>query len=329
MIAVCGFAFIVAILIFCGYFDAVSHLALDHDNWHTAAFCTASPAVVASCSWFTYRRWRQSRRLTDELNTAFEKCHQMELELLEAQRLGTLGQLAGGLAHEINNTLQPVFSLAGLCLDQADLPDRTRERVEKIVAAAERGRNISRRALIYSAEREGDTLPVNLSETITDILAFLDETTISSVRIDPAIVPSSATVRVQPTELMQVLTNLVTNSADAMGSKGIVRVSCDYPSAEDDPLVSDFPDSRGVARISVADHGVGMKEGIRQRVFEPFFSTKKPRKGTGLGLSIVYGIVERWGGRIRIDSTEGEGTAVYVLVPLEPHNTTNRRGSNE
>jgi signal transduction histidine kinase len=207
----------------------------------------------------------------------------MELELLEAPRLGTPGQLAGGLAGEINNTLEPVFSLAGLCLDQTDLPDRTRERVEKIVAAAERGRNISRRALIYSAEREGDTLPVYLSETITDILAFLDETTICSLRIDPVIGSSSATVRVQPTKLMQVLTNLVTNSADVMNSKGIVRVSCDYPSAEDDPLVPEFPDSRDVARISVADHGVGMKEGIRQRVFEPFFQPRSRGRGLDWG----------------------------------------------
>ena len=91
-------------------------------------------------------------------------------------------------------------------------------------------------------------------------------------------------MRVHPTELMQVLTNLVTNSADAMDSKGIALVSCDYPSAEDEPLVSDFPDSRGVARISVADHGVGMKEGIRQRVFEPFF---QPR-GRGRGLDWGY-----------------------------------------
>lgn len=329
IVACFGFTAIVVGLISIDFFELIFHLTRDHEDWEVDEFFAAVPAAAATMAWFAYRRWRQSVRLTQALKEALEKRHTMELELREAQRVAALGQLAGGLAHEINNTLQPVFSLAGLCLGQTDLSDQTRQRIERIVAAAERGRDISRKALLYSSAEREDADPIRLSETLSEVAGFLQETTISSVRIDTAIARSSAIARIQPTELMQVMTNLIHNAADAMGSKGTVQVTCEYPSAAADVSGTDEPDSRRYARIVVSDEGTGMSEDVRKRVFDPFFSTKRPGTGTGLGLSVVYGIVEKWGGEIRVDSKEGAGTEIEIFVPLEPNNASERSSPNE
>lgn len=331
-IAIAGFSAIVVTLIFVDFFEFLFHLTRDHEDWEVDELFAAVPAAAASMAWFAYRRWRQSQRLTQELKAAFARRHRMEAELREAQRVAALGQLAGGLAHEINNTLQPVFALAGLCLDQKDLTDQTRQRIERIVAAAERGREISRKALLYSARHDEDAEPIGLSEAISEIIAFLDETTISSVRIDTAIERSSATARVQPTELMQVLTNLIGNAADAMESKGVIRVACEYITR---PVVpagvdgTDGADLRDFAYITIADEGSGMSEDVRKRVFDPFFSTKRPGTGTGLGLSVVQGLVENWGGEIRVESTEGAGSEIQIFVPIDPNNASERSNGNE
>lgn len=324
LIAFFAFAVIVVVLISVDFFEFVFHLTRAHENWEIDEFFAAIPAAAATMAWFAYRRWRQSVRLAEELKGALERRHRMEIDLREAQRIAALGQLAGGLAHEINNTLQPVFALAGLCLDQTDLPEQTRRRIEKIIAAAERGREISRKALLYSAEEDETADPIRLSETLSEIVAFLDETTVASVQIDAAIVRSPATARVQPTELMQVLTNLIGNAADAMESKGIVRVACEYETAATGASGTGTPDSHNFARITIADEGSGMSEDVRKRAFDPFFSTKRPGTGTGLGLSVVYGIVEKWGGEVRIESKEGAGTVIHILVPVDPNNASER-----
>lgn len=324
VIAIVGFATIVVTLIFVDFFEFIFHLTRDHEDWEVDEFFAAIPAAAASMAWFAYRRWRQSIRLTEALKAAFARRQKMESELRDTQRVAALGQLAGGLAHEINNTLQPVFALAGLCLDQKDLSDRTRHRIERIVAAAERGRDISRKALLYTSQLDDNAEPIKLSDAISEIVAFLDETTTASVRIDAEIEQSVATARVQPTELMQVLTNLIGNAADAMETKGVIRIACQYEVADGGTSDIESPDSRNFARISVTDEGTGMSEEVRKRVFDPFFSTKRPGTGTGLGLSVVYGIVEKWGGELRVDSKEGVGSAIHVLVPVDLNNASGR-----
>jgi signal transduction histidine kinase len=329
LIAIVGFTLIVVVLISVDFFEFIYYLTRDHENWEIDEFFAAIPAAAATLAWFAYRRWRQYARLTAELKAAFSRRQRMEDELRDAQRVAALGQLAGGLAHEINNTLQPVFALAGLCLDQKDLSDQTRKRIERIIGAAERGRDISRKALLYTSKQYGNSDPIALSDTLSEIVAFLDETTAATLHIDTAIVESPATARVETTELMQVLTNLVGNAADAMESKGRIQVTCEYVTSNDDPVGIDDSDSQRFARISVADEGTGMSDDVKKRVFDPFFSTKRPGTGTGLGLSVVYGIVERWGGEVRVESKEGAGSVVHILVPIDPNNASERSNHNE
>lgn len=329
LVAIGAFAVILVVLISVDFFEFIFHLTRDHEGWEVDEFFAAIPAAAIALAWFAYRRWRQSRRLTEELRAAFARRHRMEAELRETQRVAALGQLAGGLAHEINNTLQPVFALAGLCLDQKDLSDQTRGRIEKIVAAAERGRDISRKALTYGARGDETADPVALSEAVSEIVAFLDETSTAPVRIDAAIERSAAVVRVQPTELMQVLANIVGNAADAMDAPGVIRVACEYIVRSPDGDGGEDPRRPDFARITVSDDGGGMSEEIRKRIFDPFFSTKRPGSGTGLGLSVVQGIVEKWGGDIRVESTEGIGTVVEIFVPIDPNNASERSEQNE
>ena len=202
LIAIAVFATIVVLLISVDFFEFLFHLTRDHEDWEVDEFLAVIPAAAAAMAWFAYRRWRQSVRLLEELRESLEQRNKMEDQLRDSQRVAALGQLAAGLAHEINNTLQPVFVLAGLCLAQKDLSDQTRQRIEKIIAAAERGRDISRKALLYSSKQGENTDPIRLSDTLSEIVAFLDETTTSTLRIETAIAQNSATAKVQSTELM-------------------------------------------------------------------------------------------------------------------------------
>lgn len=329
LVAIAGFAVIIVTLIHVDFFEFIYYLTRDHENWEVDEFFAAVPAAAVALAWFAYRRWRQSIRLTERLKASFARREKMEAELRDAQRVAALGQLAGGLAHEINNTLQPVFALAGLCLDQKDLSSQTRQRIERIVAAAERGRDISRKALLYSSRPDEDAEPIGISTALSEIVAFLDETTTGSVRIEAAIEESSATARVQTTELMQVLTNLIGNAADAMNSTGVVRVECEYMGDVAGVSAAGGAAAQRFARITVADEGTGMSEDVRKRAFDPFFSTKRPGTGTGLGLSVVHGIVEKWGGELRIESEEGAGSAIHILLPVDPNNASERSNHNE
>ncbi len=233
----------------------------------------------------------------------------------QRQKLEALGKLAGGVAHEINNLLQPALAFPELILDA--LPESAQEEREwlgLIESHALQARAIVGDILAFARAERGRVAALDATEHLGAALDFVQGLVPASVRIRRA----GALADGRPVgrflgadgELKQILANLIGNAAHAMGLKGAVTVTL-APTAAGNAL-----------RLDVADTGTGMSAEVCARIFEPFYTTKGVGEGTGLGLSIVYGIVQRWGGDIQVDSTPGAGTRFTITLPRLPESPT-------
>jgi PAS domain S-box-containing protein len=231
----------------------------------------------------------------------------LERQLHHSQRLESLGTLAGGVAHEINNALVPVVALTQMVMSK--LPEESRERrnLRTVLTGAERSRDLVKQIMSFSRkEEEGEQQErrsLEMGDVLREALGMLRASLPTTIRLAEAIVPAPPVLG-DRSELHQVIINVVTNAAQAIGAAhGTVTVG----------LAPD-PDGRHV-RVSIEDTGCGMSEATKARIFEPFFTTKEVGQGTGLGLSVVHGIVTEHGGRIEVDSAPGRGTRFDVILP--------------
>jgi len=232
----------------------------------------------------------------------------MEEQLREAQKMEAVGRLAGGVAHDFNNSLTAIGGFASLILSSSNEPD-SREAAETILGAAKRAADLTRELLAYSRRSllQPQTIDVNalVGAVRPMLLRLLGEDV--SVVIESRV--SAAMVRV-PGGLERVILNLAANARDAMPGGGVLTISTDRR-AEDS---GDGEDRRWVA-ISVADTGAGIPQELHSQVFDPFFTTKPVGSGTGLGLAMVKGFVVQSGGRVSLVSRPGEGTTIDILLP--------------
>jgi PAS domain S-box-containing protein len=242
-----------------------------------------------------------------ELRLAERRERELERHLLHSQKLEALGTLAGGIAHDLNNSLTPIMALSKIAARRLEPGDALRANLETIFAASEQARDLVKRVLAFSRRDKIDKKPVNLGQIVDDALKLLRATIPTSIQLCTKLeeVPS---ILADASQIHQIITNLVSNAAQAIGSNiGVITVALD--------LVHE-PASRGAIRLSVSDTGEGMDEATRRRIFEPFFTTKEVGSGTGLGLSIIDGIVADHGGRIEVETGPGKGTRFDVYFPL-------------
>ena len=247
-----------------------------------------------------------------ELRTAEARQREMEQQLLHSQKLEALGTLAGGVAHELNNTLVPVLALAKLTM--RGLPEGGREHANlaTISRAAERARDLVQQIVAFSRKDAPKRVTVDLAELVSGCLKLLAASLPSTIQIAETI-SDVLPICGDPGQLHQVVVNLVVNAAQAIGNgMGTIAVTLtDIRACAGDPAMTPF------IRLSVRDTGCGMDEATRRRIFEPFFTTKPVGEGTGLGLSVVHGVVVDHGGRITVHSEPGHGTCVEVFLPAK------------
>jgi len=228
---------------------------------------------------------------------------ELEQQLHHSQKLEALGTLAGGIAHDLNNTLVPILALTKQVARRTPEGTRDRAALEVVGQASERARDLLRQILAFSRKESAES-------SLIDLRGIADE----ALRMMRAALPSSIEIRAHLHEVPpvrgnagqwhQVLVNLISNASHAIGdTPGTIDVA-----------VTRAEDGGGV-RVAVRDSGCGMDESTLRRIFEPFFTTRKVGEGTGLGLSVVHGIVTRHGGRIEVESQPGNGTEMMVLVP--------------
>jgi PAS domain S-box-containing protein len=244
-----------------------------------------------------------------ELHAAERRQHELERQLQHAQKIEALGTLAGGIAHDLNNTLVPILGLAKLTMKR--LPEDSREHANLAIIhrAGERARDLVRRILAFSRKDAPSRQRVDFAALVRDSLKMIRASLPATIQIAEAI-EAAPPVLGDPGELHQIVINLVVNAAQSIGGKlGTIGVTL----AAAVPL----PEEPGRAwlRLSVRDTGCGMDQATLPRIFEPFFTTKPVGEGTGLGLSMVHGIVVQHGGKITVESEVGQGTRFDVYLP--------------
>ncbi|WP_448190766.1 MASE3 domain-containing protein [Azospirillum sp. sgz301742] len=234
----------------------------------------------------------------------------------QKQTMAALGGLVGGLAHEINNLLQPVISLSELALNRAGTDARLRTYLTLVRDSGLKARIIMRDVLAFARTEVAVSPPAEANEAVRAAVELARADLPPRITVDTDLADRLPAVTVTVTELSQILLNLIRNACDAMPTGGTLTLSTGIVTLRD-PEASRLEIAEGdYVRLTVADTGVGMDEATRQRVFEPFFTTKPVGLGTGLGLSVVYGIVRNGGGVIAVDSAIGRGTAVMIDLPI-------------
>ena len=232
---------------------------------------------------------------------------ELERQLLHSQKLEALGTLAGGIAHDLNNTLVPIMALSKLTARRFEAGNQVRSNLETIFEASERARDLVRRVLAFSRKDDPEKQEIGLAEIVREALKLLRATVPTSIQLDASVfdVPS---IPADGSQIHQIITNLVSNAAGAIGNEmGVITVSLDTHRTAD---------GKDEICLSVADTGIGMNQATIQRMFEPFFTTKEVGQGTGLGLSIVHGIVTGHGGRIEVKSELGKGSRFDLYFPV-------------
>ncbi|WP_170359202.1 hybrid sensor histidine kinase/response regulator [Ruegeria arenilitoris] len=255
-------------------------------------------------------------RLVAVLNDATE-LKTLEAQFVQGQKMQAVGQLAGGVAHDFNNLLTAISGHCDLLLLRHDQSDPNYGDLVQINQNANRAAALVSQLLAFSRKQTLRPEVLDLRDTISDLIHLLNRLVGEKVKLilshDPVLKP----VRADKRQLEQVIMNLVVNARDAMPDGGEIRIETEVFSLTE-PLMRDratVPVGEYVS-VKVIDSGVGIPSDKLQKIFEPFYTTKRTGEGTGLGLSTVYGIVKQTGGFIFVDSTEGRGTEFNVMLPV-------------
>lgn len=254
----------------------------------------------------------------------------LEAQLLQSQKMESIGRLAGGVAHDFNNLLMGMMGYANLALDGVEPNSELHDDLAEICKAASKAATLTHQLLAFARKQVIEPRVLNLNDVLLDIDKMLRR--LIGADIELVILPAHRLrpVRVDPCQLQQILVNLAVNARDAMpaGGKLIIETSeVAVDAASVKPHV-DLPLGRYVC-LKVSDTGHGMDETVQQHLFEPFFTTKEPGKGTGLGLATCYGIVKQHGGYISVDSALGKGSTFTLYFPLVTKGGTGILGGDD
>ena len=238
-----------------------------------------------------------------EIAEGERKRRDLEAQLHHSQKLEALGTLAGGMAHDLNNTLVPIVALSQAMARRAPEDSRDRTSLDLIHQAADRARDLVRRILTFSRKETAERKPVDLGDVVGQSVKLLRSLVPTTIDLVSELAPVPP-VMGDPGQCYQILVNLVSNASRAIGNgPGTITVRLAYDPATHEVM------------LAVEDTGCGMDEATQRRIFEPFYTTRKVGEGTGLGLSVVHGIVASHGGRIDVQSAPGEGATLTVRLP--------------
>jgi PAS domain S-box-containing protein len=232
----------------------------------------------------------------------------------QAQKMEAIGQLTAGLAHDFNNLLQVVAGNLDIVLGD-DLTDRQRRMLGNAARATERGAKLTRQLLAFARKTRLEPKRVDLNDLIHEFGDLLENTVGAQIRLVTALERRLPEIHIDPTHLEMAVLNVLLNARDAMPKGGTVTIETRLWKLNGNAAAYNLPAGDYVV-LSIADEGVGMREEVRQRATEPFFTTKGSERGTGLGLAMVHGFVQQSLGRLDIESTEGAGTTVRMLFPV-------------
>ena len=242
---------------------------------------------------------------------------ELESQLIQCQKMEAIGALASGIAHDFNNILAGMIGYCHLARDAIPDDNEAFYDIGKVLKGIDRAADLVTQILTFSRRGGEERNPIELYRIVPEALDFIRASVPTTIEIRLSIDRDAGVIIADPTQMHQVIMNLCSNAADAIGDKvGVIEVSLIGVDADHmDALTSLDLTSTRYVKLSVRDSGSGMDEETIARIFDPFFTTKKVGKGTGLGLSVVHGIISRHDGMIDINSEPGKGTTVAVYLP--------------
>jgi len=272
--------------------------------------------IIVEAHWTLMRDDEGNPKSILSISTDVTSKKNLETQILRAQRMESVGTLASGIAHDLNNVLTPI--MLSLQLLQTEVKeDETKKTLEILEKSAHRGADLVKQVLTFARGVAGERKPTNLAHLVGEIERIIKETFPKSIEIRTKIVPELSTVSGDATQIHQVLMNLCLNARDAMPDGGTLSISAEnfhvdeaYSKVHIDAKTGNY------VVISVSDNGMGIRPELRDKIFEPFFTTKERGKGTGLGLSTSQAIVKSHGGFINFYSEVQKGSIFKVYLPV-------------
>ena len=258
------------------------------------------------------------RDITEIVKNDTEK-KKLEAQLIQAQKMESLGTMAGGIAHDFNNILNIIMGYASLLKANDAGANRVQKEADIILDASRRGAGLVKQLLTFARKTESIFEQLQVNDIITEIQKLLKETFPKTIEIKCALQEKLPAITGDSTQIHQVLLNLCVNARDAMENSGKLTITTIYISNDEIKIIKPDIEQGEYIEIQVQDTGSGVDETVKQKIFDPFFTTKEKGKGTGLGLALVYGIVKSHGGSINLTSELGKGTTFYVYLPAHTH----------
>jgi signal transduction histidine kinase/CheY-like chemotaxis protein len=287
----------------------------------------ANRPVVVEARWTLVRDDAGTPTAILAINTNITEKKKVEAQFLRAQRMESIGTLASGIAHDLNNVLAPILASIELIRDEVKSEDG-HAMLKTLGSCAQRGADLVRQVLGFARGVEGERMEVNVGHLLREIRQIIRETFPKNIETSTQFPRDLWPVLGDPTQLHQVFMNLCVNARDAMPQGGHLHVAAD--NAELDEMYAGMhPDARpgSFLVVTVKDSGTGIPASVRDRMFEPFFTTKEIGKGTGLGLSTTLAIVRSHGGWINVCSEPGQGSRFKVYLPAKSAAPASEQGT--
>jgi signal transduction histidine kinase len=247
----------------------------------------------------------EMQQVMEAFNTMVGELERRQDQLVQSQKLSSIGTLTAGIAHQLNNPLNNISTSCQIAVEE--FTDGKPEIVRKMLANIEqetyRARDVVQGLLEFSRAREFSLRPANLLDTVNRAVKLVKSHVPAPITIAVAI-PEDLVLPMDVQRLQEVLLNMLINATQAIDGEGRIDISAEVDQAAEEAV------------IQIRDTGCGISESIKDRLFDPFYTTKEEGKGTGLGLSIAYGIIQKHNGRITVESSPGEGARFYIHLPL-------------
>lgn len=251
----------------------------------------------------------EMQQVMEAFNTMVHELERRQDQLVQSQKLSSIGTLTAGVAHQLNNPLNNISTSCQIALDDLDSADRELllRMLQNIDQETLRARDVVKGLLDFSRSEKFKLRPAPLAENVARAVRLVRSQVPADIQVEINI-PDDLIIHMDVQRMQEVFLNLIINAAQAIEQQGTIIIS------------SEVNDAEGMVTITVRDTGPGIPEEIRGQLFDPFYTTKEEGKGTGLGLSVVYGIIQKHNGEITVSSKPGEGASFYLRLPLQPKN---------
>jgi len=301
------------------YRDIIQSIS-NAESWRGHMICTRKDGSLYDIEASISPIKNRSGEITNYVSVQRDVTQEMKMEgqIRTSQKMDSIGTLAGGIAHDFNNILSAIIGYTELSLDDAKDNSTLYNHMNQVLSAANRAKDLVHQILSFSRQTEHDKKPVKIIPIFKEVSKFLRASLPSTIEIKYEIKTDNDVVMADPTQLHQVLMNLCTNAGHAMKENGgVLNIRLEEMTSGEDEFINTLILKKGsYLKLSVSDTGCGIEKSVLDRIFEPYFTTKKQEEGTGLGLAVVHGIVKSYGGIINVYSELGKGTIFSVMFPL-------------